>query len=107
LGKTLISERRPVLFYVTLEILIHNTLQEAQSFRCELFGRVGEFALDATELGDTFRIGIKGLDRYAALVVDVCKGLEKVVPWHLAAAGNPALVFAGVDVAKQGTSLTH
>ena len=103
----MISERRLVLFYVTLGILIRNTLQEAQSFRCELFGRVGEFAPDATELGDTFHIGIKGLDRDAALVVDVCEGMEKVVPWHLAAAGNPALVLAGMDVAKQGTSLTH
>jgi hypothetical protein len=67
-----------------------------ESFRCELFGVVGEFAPDAKELSDTFHIGITGLDRDAALVVDVCKVLEKVVLWHLAATGNPALVFAGV-----------
>src|SRR3981081_4186892 len=103
----MISERSIGLFYVALGILSRNTLQEAQSFRCELFGRVGEFAPDATQLGDTFHIGIKGLDRDATLVVDVCKGLEKIMPWHLAAPGNPALVFTGVDVAKQGTSLTH
>ena len=71
-----------MLLYVTLGIVTHNTLQKAQSFCCELLGRVGEFAPDAAELGDTFHVGVKGLDRDAALVVDVGEGLEKVAPWH-------------------------
>jgi hypothetical protein len=44
---------------LTLGILTHNTLQKAQSFCCELLGRVGEFAPDAAELGDTFHVGVK------------------------------------------------
>jgi hypothetical protein len=62
-----LNERLLLRLPDALGIVAHNTLQKAQSFCCELFGRVGEFAPDAAELGDTFHVGIKRLYRDAAL----------------------------------------
>ena len=76
-----------------------NTLfEELDAFEGDRFGSLLDIAPDGGGGGEVAQREAEAFDGQPAVVVDIAERLKDAHPLHVAAAGNAAVVLAGVDV---------
>ena len=75
-------------------------LQEAETVEGDGIGRLFDVAPDGRGGADVADVEAEAFDGEPAIVMDIAQGLKDGWPFDVAAAGNAAIVFAGVHVAE-------